>query len=207
MTIVGGDRLQVVAKFSSPFSSQFQNRWHYDVVASGGIADLVTVTAVAAGLDDIYRNLNDYVSLDVAFLTASIDVIGWLGTRWGVQYHVGDVGALSSWAPTAADHPLPASNSIAVSMRTDNPNRTGRKFFFGFTEAQNEADGSPLAAAMLAALAACTEYVFNPIVLDATSHLQAAIVDVNAQESSTPQVVVVQNRWYVQRRRRPFIGV
>lgn len=207
MTIVGGDRLQVVAKFSAPFGSQFQNRWHYDVVASGGIADLVTVTAVAAGLDDIYSNLNPYVSLGVTFLTASIDVIGWLGTRWGVQYHVGDVGSLATWDPTAADHPLPAANSIAVSMRTDNPNRTGRKFFFGFTEAQNEDDGSPLAAAMLAALDACTEYVFVPLQLDPSSWLQAAIVDANAQESSTPQTCVVQNRWYVQRRRRPYIGV
>jgi len=208
MTIVASDIVRVTTKFTSPYSSQLQNVWHFIPTGAPSLSDALTVDAIEAWIDGWTTFLLPHLHEAVTFLEATIQVLSWVGTQWQVSYNAESATDVANFIPEAADAPLPASNSLMVQLITPQPNRRGRKFMWGFTEAANDVDGTPTSTVQAAVLNAIFHAVdlevpfdsggmaFNPIVLDPNQ---------NDWEFITGEVI--QNRWYVQRRRRAWIGV
>lgn len=203
MPISTGDVVKLVVEAVLNDGSIVQNVFYFLASLTSPEPDASALAALEVWVETAYTNLLTHITNDVVFSDIVADIIEWSGTKWETVYHIGieDVDL----APTAVDDQLPNQVSPFVTFNTLRPKSKGRKFLYGFSEAQTSASyviAGTLANMVLYAADCMENIVFAPL-----NTLTPGVIRKGFDVFLPFQSATVTNVVGTQRRRRPGVGI
>lgn len=155
MTLAVGDILKVVATLVYPADGGInQNVFAVEIVGAGGpFDDQDVLDDMEDWLDNMYANLTTFLTDNIQGASVTVYVFDTVGLDF-------DEVGLNAWgfAPTQALEYLPRAVSALVLGRTTDPDKLGKKYIPGISEAHNS-DGLFIATLVVAMLAYAADWV------------------------------------------------
>jgi len=204
MTVNVGDALRAAARWVGPEGQDVVNVFHFEVTGSGPASDSNTFNACDAAISAVFSGFDDHIELTMEPYDLKVDVVEWDGDKWAVTQNVGYGTWGSTITAVGASDWLPSGVAVLGLLRTALGKHTGRKFFGGLGEGQND-DGKPTAALKTAVLSGLTT-LLTPTVIDATEYIVSSVLDTVTGTIRNVLDVEVGPEWAYQRRRRPGTG-
>jgi hypothetical protein len=149
VAVQSGDILQVRAKMSYG-ADEVMNVWHVKADFDTEQSEEDVYNAINAWIDDIYDNIDQYISTGMSFDT--IEVI-----NLTQENTLGEDAWDTLTAGTAASNTLPRQTQALVRFITSTLGSQGRKYIPGFCEDENLGSGSLSSAAQTALAAFAAE--------------------------------------------------
>lgn len=209
MTVPIGSWIQATASFYPVSSGVHQNTFHFLLEGTAPPADALVLLAVKAALTAFYSPFETQWQPAMVNPLVMVDIIDWnaIEAAWRIQYHLGDL-VLDDLLGTAAEHALPAGTSLLLNFIPIYRNHTGKKYVGGFTETQNDADGTPSTVLMAYGIDAIDALLAVDFVVETgVSTLHNVILDRTLGEFHyEPIAGVIRNNWSYQRRRKSGVG-
>jgi hypothetical protein len=197
MTINNGDVLRVTAKMSSEADQDLQNVYYWRGSGVGISTDAQFATACRTELDNAYGYFDDQLADGVSFDSIEIFNI----TQ---DVPVGEYTWPTLSAGGSASDVLPEQTALLVTFSTAAARSVGKKFLGGWTEGNNDSDGT-IASSLLTLI---LSYISTIL-----SGFAAGDLDFEAghwsviNETFVPWLAgLVDDVWATQRRRRPGVG-
>lgn len=202
MTVQNGDVLKITAVLTFATGDVAENIYYLKAVIAAPLTDAQAVNYAETYLDDMYTQVQDYISNSLTLGTCPVDKIEWDGEKWEVVENVG----LATPDVTLADTGslLPYQNAPMALGQTSRPKSNGKKFLMGFTE-DSQAGGLLISAAVTALAAYATEWI-NGYYIGVANELVAGIVRTAVNEFLEFTLGEVSNGIFTQRRRRQGVG-
>lgn len=209
MTVPIGTWLQTTVSFYPETSGVAQNVFHWKVSGSAPPAEGLVLTALSTALTAFYAEFEAFWADTMVSPLVTVDVIDWnaIEGAWRIQYHLGDFN-LTTIAGTLVDDPLPAGVSLLVSFVPIYRNHTGKKYIAGFTEYDNDTQGTPGTGLIAAAALAAAQLIAHDWTIESgLSTLAYTILDRTLGEFNyMPIAGIIRNNWSYQRRRKEGVG-
>ena len=200
--------LRVQVTFSAPWTSDLQNVFHLQLQNSSGVPDGNLASDVSTWLTNAYENVESEMHVEVEFREALLSIVDYIPLLgWRTTRIVDTIDSLGAFEGQQTADPLPAANSLMIRYPTLGPGIFGRKYLFGFTEAANDTDGTPTTVAQAAVLDfGSATYNGQTITGGPSGTLTPCVPATGGPQVGYLVGAIVANRWYVQKRRRVWIG-
>lgn len=201
MAFTAGDIIQVTAKLLNA-GKEVLNTFHIDFVDPGSAADDDAIRAgIAEWVEAIYDEFDDLISNTYTF-----DSIDFFNVTQGIGAGFTDWPTLV--AGSGVSNPLPPGVCLVVRAGVDAPRREGRKYFGGFTEGDNDTDGTASSALSLALATAYTVWASSFISTTDAVRLIPVILTTIAGIPTPLELGtgLLNGEWDYQRRRKVSVG-
>lgn len=205
MTVATGVVLRASARFNSVNAQDNVNVYWFRTSFASAQTDADTFTAVDTYISSVYADFDDRIRNGWSAVDLKLDVVEFVAGKWVVTQNVGFGSFGASLTFAGASDALPEGVSPLGFLRTGLGKHTGRKFFFGFTEADSDAGGNIAAAAVTAVVSGLTK-LLTPHVISAGNDLIAVVADQAAGITRDILEVAGSGIFGYQRRRRPGVG-
>jgi hypothetical protein len=203
-----GDIVRLALRLSSDYTSAIENVWHFILEGTGNCNADDLVDTVGGFADAIYNYLDTLMEVSVAFDQGPVSLLTWVVDKWLNVGDAGDIGSITGFSPASEGDPLPDATSLLVRFLSDTARRTGAKYFGGFSELNNRAEGIASSTLVSAGVDVLDEVLGYSVEIPAsTLTLVPVILSPTEEIWHYPSAGIVRSEWAYQRRRKSAIGV
>jgi len=179
--------------------------WWFKTDFTASQTDALVFSGVDNYLRTVYIPFDGHIRNSWSCRDLKVDIVEHVGGAWKTVQNVG----FGSWGgtitPAGSSDALPEGVAPLGFLYTGLGKHQGRKFFFGFTEAECDAGGN-LSATPIANIVAGLTCLLTPHVISAGNELVAVVADMAMGITREVVEVMSASIFGYQRRRRPGRG-